>query len=61
MVRELQVEFVVSERRACEVIDQPRSSQRYEAKPRDDEEALTQRMRQIARQLTSLKFLYQSL
>ena len=50
MVRELQGEFVVSERRACELIDQPRSSQRYEAKPRDDEEALSQRMREIARQ-----------
>jgi transposase InsO family protein len=48
VVRDLQAEFVVSERRACEVINQPRSSQRYEAKPRDDEAALTRRMRQLA-------------
>jgi putative transposase len=29
------------------VLDQPRSSQRYQAKPRDDEPALTRRMRQL--------------
>lgn len=50
MVCELQGEFAVSERRACEVVDQPRSSQRYQAKPRDDEEALVKRMRELARQ-----------
>ena len=40
----------MSERRACEVLDQPRSSQRYASKPRDDEEALTKRMRELAKQ-----------
>ena len=30
------------------MIDQPRSSQRYEAKPRDDEPALSKRMRELA-------------
>ena len=47
---ELQEEFAVSERRACEVLDQPRSSQRYEAKRRDDEEALVKRMRVLSGQ-----------
>jgi putative transposase len=46
---ELQSEFTVSERRACAVLDQPRSSQRYESKPREDEGALSKRMREIAR------------
>jgi transposase InsO family protein len=32
------------------VLDQPRSSQRYEPRPRDDEAALTQRMRSLVRQ-----------
>ncbi len=50
MVQELREEFLVSERRACEVLDQPRSSQRYEPKPRDDEEALVKRMRELAGQ-----------
>ena len=40
----LQEEFSVSERRACEVVDQPRSTQRYEAQPREDESALAKRM-----------------
>jgi putative transposase len=46
----LQAKFTVSERRACQVIDQPRSSQRYESKPRDDERSLIKRMLQLARQ-----------
>jgi putative transposase len=46
-VEQLAAQFDVSERRACEVLDQPRSSQRYEAKPRDDEGVLTKRMRQL--------------
>ena len=50
MVKELQSEFEVSERRACRVIDQPRSSQRYESQPRDDESALTKRMFELARE-----------
>jgi putative transposase len=46
----LQKEFTVSERRACRVIGQPRSSHRYEAKPRDDEQALVKRMLSLVRQ-----------
>ena len=44
-VVQLQEEFAISERRACQVLDQPRSSQRYQAKPRDDEEAMVKQMR----------------
>lgn len=47
-VEGLQQEFQISERRACQVLGQPRSSQRFEAKPRDDEEALVKRMRELA-------------
>jgi putative transposase len=47
-VRELQSRFTVSERRACQVLDQPRSSQRYARCPRNDEVALVQRMRGLA-------------
>ena len=46
---DLQGEFSVSERRACEVLDQPRSTQRYESKPRDDEPALVKQMLEVAR------------
>lgn len=46
----LQAEFSVSERRACRVIDQPRGSQRYRSKPRDDERALVKRMLELVRQ-----------
>jgi putative transposase len=40
----------VSERRACEVLDQPRSSQRYQSKPRSDESPLVRRMLELVRQ-----------
>jgi putative transposase len=46
----LQAEFSVSERRACRVIDQPRPSQRYQTKPRDDERALVKRMLELVRE-----------
>lgn len=46
----LQAEFAVSERRACRVIDQPRASQRYRVKPRDDEAALVKRMLELVRE-----------
>ena len=46
----LQEKFTVSERRACRVIGQPRSCQRYVVKPRDDESALVKRMLQLVRQ-----------
>lgn len=45
----LQEEFAVSERRACRVVDQPRASQRYQAKPRTDEAALLKRMLELVR------------
>jgi len=47
-VCELRVKFAASERRACKVLNQPRMSQRYQARPRDDEQALTKRMRELA-------------
>lgn len=48
--KDLQAQFAVSERRACKAIRQPRSSQRYEARPRDDEAALVKQMRALAGQ-----------
>ena len=39
----------MSERRACEVVEQPRSTQRYKAQPKDEEVRLTRRMRELAR------------
>ena len=49
-MQDLQQAFEVSERRACEVVDQPRSTQRCEASPREDEAALTQRMLKLVKQ-----------
>lgn len=49
-MNELQQVFEVSERRACRVVDQPRSTQRYESHPRNDEEALTRRMLELAKE-----------
>ena len=46
----LEKAFTISERRACRVLDQPRSCQRYAAKPRDDEAALVKRMLQLVRE-----------
>ena len=40
----------VSERHACRVLDQHRSVQRYEAQPREDEDALTAAIIQLASQ-----------
>lgn len=48
-MQDLQQSFEVSERRACALVDQPRSTQRYESQPRDDEAALTKRMLQLAK------------
>ena len=42
-------QFAVSERRACEVLGQPRSSQRYQGRPRDDEPARIKRMLELVR------------
>lgn len=41
--------FAVSERRACEVVEQPRSTQRYEPQEADDEGALVARMLELVR------------
>lgn len=49
MAVKLQEEFAVSERRACQVLDQPRASQRYESQPPSDEAALIKRMLVLAR------------
>jgi putative transposase len=46
----LQAQFTVSERRACRVTGQPRTSQRYQAKHRDDERALVRRMLELVRE-----------
>ena len=49
-VLELVDQFKASERRACRVLGQPRSSQRRTAKPRDDEGALVKRMHELVRE-----------
>ena len=49
-MQQLQETFEVSERRACEVVDQPRSTQRYESQHRDDESGLTRRMLQLTKE-----------
>lgn len=46
----LQDQFPVSERRACRVLGQPRSTQRRQRKRRDDEAALVKRLRELVRQ-----------
>lgn len=45
----LQQTFEVSQRRACAVLDQPRSSQRYVSEIRSDEAGLVERMLQLSR------------
>jgi transposase InsO family protein len=48
-VEDAQATLNVSERRACEVMDQPRSTQRYVMKVRDDEAPLVKRMHEHVR------------
>lgn len=48
-VERLETQCSASQRRACRVVEQPRSTQRYKAKPRDDEVALVKRMHEIVR------------
>ena len=48
-VVELQLQFEVSERRACQTINQPRSSQCYQPQPRCDEGPLVRRMLELVR------------
>lgn len=49
-VKELQEAYEVSERRACSLVGQPRSSQRYESHPRNDEGSLVIRMLDLVKQ-----------
>lgn len=49
-MQEVQEKFSVSERRACQVLDQPRSSQRYEGRPKDEDARLTKRILELVRQ-----------
>jgi transposase InsO family protein len=48
-VQEAQTTLEVSERRACQVIRQPRSTQRYVAKERDGEKPLVRKMLELVR------------
>lgn len=48
-VEQLQDAYSVSERRACKVVGQARSSQRYEASPRDDERPVVARMLELVK------------
>ena len=47
---ELQQKFSVSQRRACCVLDQPRSSQRFEGKPKHEDVRLTKKILEFVRQ-----------
>jgi putative transposase len=49
-VEHLQKDFKVSERRACRVVDQPRSSQRYSSTKAELDTALMQRMVALSRE-----------
>ena len=49
-VRFLQEQFAVSERRACRVLGQPRSTQRQVAKTNQEEERVVRRMLELVRQ-----------
>lgn len=49
-MNELQSEFAVSERRACCVVDQPRQTQRYQPRLRDDEPALVKNILELVRE-----------
>jgi putative transposase len=49
-VQTLQRKFSVSERRACDVLDQPRSSQRYVGQPKDEDVRLTKKILELVRQ-----------
>lgn len=48
-VEHLEASFTVSERRACQVLDQPRGTQRYVADPARDVDQIVQRMRELVR------------
>ena len=44
----LQKDFAVSERRACQLLNQPRATQRYLPQERDDEKPLVRRIIDLA-------------
>ena len=46
-VEHLERRFKISQRRACQAVDQPRSTQRYEAQEREDEIRLVRRMLEL--------------
>lgn len=46
----LQRKFSVSQRRACSLLDQPRSSQRYVGHPQDEDQRLTNKILALVRQ-----------
>ena len=49
-VEQLERSFEVSQRRACRVVGQPRTTQRYAAQLKSDEAALVRRMHELVRQ-----------
>ena len=49
-VTKLQTQLGLSQRRACRILSQPRTSQRYEPQPRDDEHSLVKRMFELVRE-----------
>ena len=49
VVERLGKQFDASERQACRVMEQPRSTQRYERKVRDDGTALVKRIHELVR------------
>jgi putative transposase len=49
-VEHLEEGFEVAERRACRVVGQPRTTQRYEPQVKDDEPVLVERMHALVRQ-----------
>ena len=49
-MNELQSKFSVSQRRACRAVDQPRQTQRYQRKVRDDEPALVKDILDLVRE-----------
>jgi len=50
----LQKSFEVSERRACRVVDQPRSSQRHTSEKATKDTAPSQRMVEISRRMHAM-------
>lgn len=48
-MRRLEQTFSVSQRRACRILDQPRSTQRYQRRPNEQEQRLVKRMHELVR------------